>query len=99
MLICSALTLAVGLFIEQETRVGNWLDFVTIVIVPIGAVLGAISIYYVLGWPKIRQELELGREKPLHRAFGIAGKYIYVPSPSWFWCWALSMEASTDSQI
>ncbi len=78
-LICSALTLAVGLFIEQETRVGNWLDFVTIVIVPIGAVLGAISIYYVLGWPKIRQELELGREKPLHRAFGIAGKYIYVP--------------------
>ena len=78
-LICSALTLVVGLFIEQETRVGNWLDFVTIVIVPIGAVLGAISIYYVLGWPKIRQELELGREKPLHRAFGIAGKYIYVP--------------------
>ena len=78
-LICSALTLAVGLFIEQETWVGNWLDFVTIVIVPIGAVLGAISIYYVLGWPKIRQELELGREKPLHRAFGIAGKYIYVP--------------------
>ena len=78
-LICSALTLAVGLFIEQETSVGNWLDFVTIVIVPIGAVLGAISIYYVLGWPKIRQELELGREKPLHRAFGIAGKYIYVP--------------------
>ena len=27
----------------------------------------------------VRQELELGREKPLHRAFGIAGKYIYVP--------------------
>ena len=78
-LICSALTLAVGLFIEQETKVGNWLDFVTIVIVPIGAVLGAISIYYVLGWPKIRQELELGREKPLRRAFGITGKYIYVP--------------------
>lgn len=78
-LICSALTLAVGLFIEQETKVGNWLDFVTIVIVPIGAVLGAISIYYVLGWPKIRHELELGREKPLHQAFGITGKYIYVP--------------------
>ena len=78
-LICSALTLAVGLFIEQETKVGNWLDFVTIVIVPIGAVLGSISIYYVLGWPKIRRELELGREKPLHQAFGITGKYIYVP--------------------
>ncbi|MBS6366037.1 MAG: sodium-dependent transporter [Clostridiales bacterium] len=78
-LICSAITLLVGLLIEQEARVGNWLDFVTIVIVPIGAVLGAISIYYVLGWPKIRAELELGREKKLHSSFGITGKFIYVP--------------------
>jgi NSS family neurotransmitter:Na+ symporter len=78
-LICSVLTLAVGLFIEAEPKVGSWLDFVTIVIVPIGAVLGAISVYYVLGWPTIRAELELGRQRPLHRSFGIVGKYIYVP--------------------
>ena len=78
-LICSVLTLAVGLFLEAEPKVGSWLDFVTIVIVPIGAVLGAISVYYVLGWPTIRAELELGRQTPLHRSFGIVGKYIYVP--------------------
>ena len=77
--ICSALTIGVGIFMESEERVGAWMDFITIQVVPIGAVLGAISIYYVLGWSKLRQELELGREKPLHRAFGIAGKYIYVP--------------------
>ena len=64
---------------ESEARVGKWMDFITIDVVPIGAVLGAISIYYVLGWPKLKQELQLGREKPLSESFGIVGRYIYVP--------------------
>ena len=78
-LLCGGISLAVGIFLEAEPRVGAWLDFITIVVVPIGAVLGAVSIYYVLGWPAIRKELELGREKPLSRAFGMAAKYLYVP--------------------
>lgn len=78
-LLCSAITLAVGLFIEAEPKVGSWLDFVTIVIVPIGAVLGAVSVYYVLGWDKIRPELELGRKKALSNGFAFTAKYIYVP--------------------
>ena len=77
--LCGGLTLAVGLFLEAEPTVGAWLDFITIVIVPIGAVLGAVSVYYVLGWPRIRPELELGRKRPLTNAFAIAAKYIYVP--------------------
>ena len=41
--------------------------------------LGAISIYYVLGWPKLKQELQLGREKPVSQLFGEVGRYVYVP--------------------
>ena len=78
-LICSALTLGAGLFMEAEANLGAWMDFITIQVVPIGAVLGAISIYHVLGWPKLRQELELGREKPLSPLFGTVGKWVYVP--------------------
>ena len=78
-LICTALTIGVGIFMEAEARVGAWMDFITIVVVPIGAVLGAISIYYVLGWNKIRKELETGRSKPLSAAFGRVAKYVYVP--------------------
>ena len=77
--ICSALTIGVGIFMESEERVGAWMDFITIQVVPIGAELGAISIYYVLGWSKLRKELETGRQKPLSRAFGPVGKYVYVP--------------------
>lgn len=47
-LLCGALTLFVGLFMEEEARVGTWMDFITIIVVPFGAVLGAISIYYIL---------------------------------------------------
>ncbi len=78
-LLCSAITLGVGLFLEAESNVGQWMDFITIGVVPIGAVMGAVSVYYVLGWPKLRQELQLGRKKPISAAFGAVGRYVYVP--------------------
>ena len=78
-LICSLITLGVGIFLEAEPNVGAWMDFISIVVVPIGAVLGAVSIYYVLGFSEIRKELDLGRLHPVSNIFGIIGKYLYVP--------------------
>ncbi len=78
-LLCGAITLAVGLFLENEAYVGSWMDFVTIVIVPFGAVLGAVSVYYILGYKRIKEEMDTGRKKPLPAAFGFLAKYIYVP--------------------
>lgn len=72
------LSLGVGIFLEAEPKVGAWMDFVSIIIVPFGAVLGAISIYYVLGWDEIRSELEQGHGS-VSDLFGIVGKYVYVP--------------------
>ena len=46
---------------------------------PFGALLGAIMIYWVLGYPTIRKELNTGRETPLGQGFGFVAKYIYVP--------------------
>lgn len=78
-LLCGGIVLAVGIFLEAEPLVGRWMDFITIVVVPIGAMLGAVAVYYVLGWPTIRRELELGRQKSLSRFFGPCAKYLYVP--------------------
>ena len=78
-LLCGGITLLVGLFLEEEARVGSWMDFITIIVVPFGAVLGAISTYYILGFDKIKEELEEGREKALPKLFKPAAKYIYVP--------------------
>lgn len=77
--ICGAICLSVGIFLEAEPKVGTFMDFITIIIVPFGAVFGAISIYYALGKKEIEKELNIGRKKELPACFGIIGRYIYVP--------------------
>ena len=41
--------------------------------------LGAVSIYYILGYKEIAKEMEEGREKPLGRYFGSLARFVYVP--------------------
>ena len=77
--LCSGIALLVGIFLESEPKVGSWMDFITIIVVPFGAVLGAVSIYYILGYKEIRKELEEGRKKPLSGFFGPLARYVYVP--------------------
>lgn len=77
--LCGAAAFAVGVFIEDGDKVGAWMDFITILVVPFGALLGAFSIYYILGWKEIGEELSQGRKKPLGAWFGNLGKYVYVP--------------------
>lgn len=74
----SFITLLVGLFIEYEPYMGKWMDIVSIYIIPIGAILGAIIIYWVLGVPKIKEELMQGRDKAIGRNFDWLAKYVYV---------------------
>lgn len=78
-LICGGCALGIGVFIENEVNVGRFMDFITIIIVPFGAVLGAISIYYVLGKGKIEEEINRGREKVVPRSFTCLARYVYVP--------------------
>ena len=77
--LCGTLCLAVGVFLEAEPKVGSWMDFVTILVTPFGAVFGAISVYYVLGFKEIKKELEEGRKSPLPAWYGPVAKYVYVP--------------------
>jgi len=71
-------TFAVGVFLEYEPFMGRWMDMITIYVVPIGAVMGAIMIYWVLPKEKMAAELNLSRKKPLPPVFFIIAKYIYV---------------------
>ncbi|MFR5602389.1 MAG: sodium-dependent transporter [Lachnospiraceae bacterium] len=73
-----ALVFAVGVFIEYEPYMGAWMDMITIYVVPFGAVLCAIMIYWVLGTKKINEELNQGREKPIGRFYDVTAKYVYV---------------------
>ena len=77
-LVAGVATLAVGLLIEQEALMGRWMDIITIYVVPIGAILGAVMIYWVLGVQTIKKELMDGRDKPLSPAYDFLAKYVYV---------------------
>ena len=57
---------------------GRWMDIITIYVVPIGAILGAVMIYWVLGVKTIKKELMEGRDKPLSPAYDFLAKYVYV---------------------
>lgn len=73
-----AVVFSIGMFIEAEQNLGMWMDAITIYVVPFGAVLCAIMIYWVLGTRKINEELNLGKEKPVGPVFNFTAKYIYV---------------------
>lgn len=78
-LICGGCALGVGIFIENEVNVGRFMDFITIIVVPLGAVLGAVSIYYILGKGKIQEEMSCGKEKPVSKGFTYIARMLYVP--------------------
>lgn len=77
--ILAVLCLGIGIFIEGEPIVGQWMDIISIYIIPLGAVLGAISWFFVLDKEILLTELNKGSRKFYGENFLKIGKYIYVP--------------------
>lgn len=77
-LVCGIITFIISVCIENGNIVGKWMDVITIYIIPFAALLGAITIYYILGWNALKQELDKGRKKPVGPTFKFLGKYVYV---------------------
>ena len=77
-LLCGIITFIISVCIENGDIVGKWMDVVTIYIIPFAALLGAITIYYILGWNTLKRELDKGRKKPVGPTFKFLGKYVYV---------------------
>lgn len=78
-IIIGIIVIITGIFIEYEPNLGRWMDFITIYVVPFGAVLGAIVIFLVLKKNQIVEELNIARKKPLGSLYFNIAKYIYVP--------------------
>ena len=80
------ITFAIGVFMEPiaETKGailggwGPWMDLVSTYIIPIGAVLGAISWFWVMKKEDLLDEINTGSKKQYGTAWYYIGKYVYT---------------------
>ena len=80
------ITFGIGVFMEPiaETKGailggwGTWMDVVSTYIIPIGAVLGAVSWFWVLKKEELLDEINTGAAKRYGNGWYYLGKYVYT---------------------
>ncbi len=79
LVILGAICLGVGINMEAISSWGPWMDIVSIYIIPIGALLGAVSWFYIMKKQDLLYEINKGTEKKRSNLWYYIGKYLYVP--------------------
>ncbi|MDD6919975.1 MAG: sodium-dependent transporter [Eubacteriales bacterium] len=69
--------LAVGVFIEGGDIVSIWMDIISIYIVPFGAILAGVTIYWICGKGYAKKHAQIGREKKIGKLFEPMGRYVF----------------------
>lgn len=67
-----------GLFIEGGSSVSDWMDVISIYVIPAGAFLAAIMFFWVCPAGFAKSQAELGRKKPLGAWFNVFTRYVFV---------------------
>lgn len=67
----------VGIFIENGDVVSTWMDVVSIYIIPVGALISAVVLFWIMGTKFAKEQLSLGREKPVGKWVDYLGKYVF----------------------
>ena len=70
--------LGLGLHMEPIAKWGPWMDIVSIYIIPIGAMLGAVSWFWVMKREDLLEEINKGAGKAKGSLWHSIGKYAYV---------------------
>lgn len=73
-----ALTALVGIFIENGDVVSMWMDVLSIYVIPLGAILAAISFFWICGEKFTRDAVQQGRDKIIGSWFEPMTKYVFV---------------------
>ncbi len=77
-IIVGIISAMVGIFIENGDVLGEWMDIVSIYIIPLGALLAGIMFFWVCGRGFAREQVQLGRKKPLGSWFEPMTRYVFV---------------------
>lgn len=69
----------VGIFIEPISKWGPWMDIVTIYILPISGIIGAITWFWVIKKEELLDEVNKSNKDKYGNLWYYTGKYIFVP--------------------
>lgn len=69
----------VGIFIEPISKWGPWMDIVTIYILPISGIIGAITWFWVIKKEELLAEVNKSNEGKYGNLWYYTGKFIFVP--------------------
>lgn len=70
---------AIGVNMEMISQWGPFMDIISIYIIPIGAMIGAVTWFWVLKKDKLIGAINLGSKKEYGDTWYNIGKFIYVP--------------------
>ena len=73
-----AVSFGIGLFLEDGNILSAWMDFVSIYIMPVGALIASIMFFWVIGSKIAKEQAEIGASKPLGAWFEPMAKYVFV---------------------
>lgn len=69
----------VGIFIEPISKWGPWMDIVTIYILPVSGIIGAITWFWVIKKEKLLEEVNKSVGNKYGNAWHYTGKFVFVP--------------------
>ena len=70
---------AIGVNMEMISQWGPFMDIISIYIIPIGAMIGAVTWFWVLKKDKLLGAINLGSKKEYGDTWYNIGKFVYVP--------------------
>jgi len=76
--VIAVIAAVVGVCIESGDSVSVWMDIVSIYIIPLGALLAAIMLFWVCGSKFAREQAQMGRQKVIGKWFEPMTKYVFV---------------------
>lgn len=86
--------LAIGITMESIESWGPWMDLISIYIIPIGAVLGAITWFWIMDKKVLLEAVNLGAKRKQSTAWYMTGKFLYTPIVLFLCIYALAMGIS-----
>ena len=72
------IAVCVGIFLENAEVIGVWMDILSVYVVPLGALLAGVMFFWICGKKFVKDQVQLGRKKPLGRLFHFTARYVFI---------------------